>query len=385
MRISPALRKVQPPPITEVKRWVAGRDFPADRPLVDLCQAVPSYAPPQDLIAHLQQQLNDPQTFKYSPDEGLPEARSAVCNWYRRFYGVAPTPANLCLTIGASQAFWLAIVGLCEPGDEVIIQIPAYFDHLMGLRSLGITPVCTTFHPETHGQPDLDEITGLITPRTRAILLVSPSNPTGAVVPPDQLARLYDIARSQRLMLILDETYNSFIGATPHQLFSRPDWGEHFIHIASFGKTFALTGLRSGALIAAAEFIENALKLQDSMIVCSPRPAQQALIYGCRHLEGWVRDNSAMMRHRHDRFKEQFLEADTPFELVASGSFFAWIRHPWKEMTGRQAARKLADEQNLICLPGEAFGPGLEDYLRLAFGNIETEQIGQAVQRFCIT
>ncbi len=383
MRISSAVRKVQPPPITEVKRWVADRVFPGDKPLVDLCQAIPSYAPPQGLISDLQHQLNDPQTFKYSPDEGLPEARSEVCAWYQRFYGAAPTPDNVCLTIGASQAFWLAVVGLCQPGDEVIIQIPAYFDHLMGLQSLGITPVCTTFRPERHGQPDLDEIAGLITPRTRALLLVSPSNPTGAVIPPEQIARLLDLARANRLMLILDETYNSFVGTPPHQLFAQKDWEENFIHIASFGKTFALTGLRCGALIAAGEFVEQALKLQDSMIVCSSRPAQQALIYGCRHLDQWVRDNAAMMRHRHDSFKDQFLAANTPFELVASGSFFAWIRHPWQGLTGRQAARRLADEQNLICLPGEAFGPGLEDYLRLAFGNLETDQISQAVGRFC--
>ncbi len=384
MKISPWVQGVQPPPITEVKRWVADKSFPPDKPLVDLCQAIPSYAPPKELIRFLQQQLEDPLTYKYSPDEGLYDVRSEVCRWYQRFYQANLDPGHLCLTIGASQAFWLALVGLCQPGDEVIIQIPAYFDHLMGLKSLGITPVCTNFHPENQGQPDVAEIAALITPKTKAILLVTPSNPTGAVSSAKKIAALFELARTNQITLILDETYNAFVGTTPHELFSRPDWEEHFVHIASFGKTFALTGLRCGALIAANNFIENALKLQDSMVVCAPKPAQLALYYGCQHLDQWVKDNATMMKERHDSFKEQFLAADTPFKLVASGSFFAWIEHPWSSQTGRQATFKMAHEQNLICLPGEAFGPGLEKYLRLAFGNIETAQIPDAIARFAL-
>ncbi len=382
MQPTPQLLKVQPPPITEVKRWIAGRVFPAQKPLVDLCQAVPSYAPPRELITYLQQQLEDPQSYKYSPDEGLPDVREEVCKWYQRFYHSSPQAENLCLTIGASQAFWLAIVGLCQAGDEVIIQTPAYFDHLMGLQSLGIVPVCAPFHPETSGQPDIGEISRLITKKTKAILLVTPSNPTGAIIPPAQIKNLFNLAKSHDVTLILDETYNAFVGSPAHTLFTEPDWQNHFIHIASFGKTFALTGFRCGALVAAESFIEQSLKLQDSMVVCAPRPSQIALFYGCRNLDNWVHNNTAMMKHRHDQFKEQFTKADTSFELIASGSFFAWIKHPWRDKTGRQAAYILAQEQNLICLPGEAFGPGLESYLRLAFGNIDTTEIPAAIERF---
>ena len=89
------------------------------------------------------------------------------------------------------------------------------------------------------------------------------------------------------------------------------------------------------------------------------------------------------MRQRHDLFIAELGKADTDFKLVASGSFFAWITHPWPELSGRAAAKRLADHANLICLPGEAFGPGLDAYLRLAFGNIAIEQIPAAVLRFC--
>ena len=382
MQVSGQIAEIQPPPITEVKSWLAGRTFPAEKPLIDLCQAVPSYPPPAELVDFLKNSLDDPLTFKYSPDEGLPEVRKELCNWYQRHYHSAPKPQQLCLTIGASQAFWLAITSLCQPGDEVIVQLPAYFDHPMGLQALGIKPIYAPFDPEGGGQPDLETIAALISPKTKAILLVTPSNPTGAVIPPAQINAFFELAQAHHISLILDETYNAFIGSSPHQLFNRPDWTDHFIQIASFGKTFALTGLRCGALIAAEKYIQQALKIQDSMVVCQPRPTQLALKFGCQYLDEWVADNAAIMKQRHDCFKSDFLAAKTNFKLTASGSFFAWVQHPWENLTGRQAAKRMVDEANLICLPGETFGPGLEPYLRLSFGNIETGEIAGVIERF---
>jgi len=382
MQAAQKIREIQPPPITEVKNWLNGRIFPTNKPLIDLCQAVPNYPPPDQLITQLKSTLDDPLTYKYSPDEGLPEVRSDVCDWYQRYYQSSPAASQICLTIGASQAFWLAMSTLCQPDDEVIVQLPAYFDHPMGLRSLGVKPIFAPFNSETGGQPDPKVIEKLITPKTKAILLVTPSNPTGAVISPEQVETFFTLAHTHKIALVLDETYNSFIGSTPHNLFSRNDWPENFIHIASFGKTFALTGLRCGALIADENFIQQALKIQDSMVVCQPRPTQLALAFGCRELDNWVAENSTTMKQRHDLFKEEFLAAENEFELTASGSFFAWIKHPWSDLTGRQAAKRLVDEANLLCLPGETFGPGLEPYLRLSFGNIDNGQIPAAVQRF---
>ena len=382
MRFNENVLQIQSPPITEVKGWLAGRIFPADKPLIDLCQAIPNYAPPAELTEHLQQSINNPQTYNYSPDEGLLEARTEVLDWYQRHYLADLSTEQICLTVGASQAFWLSILCTCQAGDEVIVQLPAYFDHPMGLQALGIKPIFAPFDPANKGLPEVAQLERLITPRTRAILLVTPSNPTGAVIPPEQIESLFLLAQQHQLTLILDETYNSFIDSVPHQLFNRSDWPDTFIHLASFGKTFAITGLRCGALLGSETLISEALKIQDSMVVCQPRSTQVALTYGCRELDDWVADNCAMMKQRHDRFVAEFAAASLKFELAASGSFFAWIKHPWDDLTGRQAARRLADDANLICLPGEAFGPGLESYLRLAFGNIDHQNIPAAVARF---
>lgn len=381
--ISPQIAAVNFPPISEVRLWAAARAHNPELPLIDLCQAVPDYPPAAALTDYLAPLVADPLTARYTPDEGLPEVREALAARYQRNYGAQISHENICLTVGASQAFWLAIMALCQAGDEVIVQTPFYFDHDMGLAMLGIKRVYAPFDAAGGGIPSLEAIADLITPRTRAILLVTPSNPTGAVTPPELLAKLYQLAASRGIALLLDETYADFItsGSAPHQLFTDQSWGDHLIQIMSFGKTYSLTGFRAGALVAGKELIHHVLKAQDTMVVCQPRLTQLALGYAADNLEEWVQENSRMMARRHDCFLAEFSKPGNPFKLVASGSFFGWVQHPFTGLNGRQAARKLIDDAGLLTLPGEVFGPGFAGYLRLALGNINQEMIPEAVAR----
>jgi hypothetical protein len=381
--VTDLIAAVHAPPISEVREWMA-RSASGLSP-VDLCQAVPDYPPAAELTTYLARMVADPLTSRYTPDEGLPEVREAVCARYGRVYGGGPDPARICLTVGASQAFWLAIVTLCRAGDEVILQSPAYFDHPMVLQMLGIRGVFTPFREECGGQLQPEDVERLVTPRTRAILAVTPSNPTGCVMAPETIYALWELAARHGIALILDETYADFIpgGPRPHGLFADPAWDRHLVQVMSFGKTYALTGYRAGCLVASADVIRHALKAQDTMAVCQPRITQLGLGWAADRLDGWVAANNAMMARRHDRFRACFTEPGNPFSLVASGAFFAWVRHPWPGVAGREAARRLALEAGVMTLPGEVFGPGLEPYLRLAFGNIREEQIPEAVARFC--
>jgi aspartate/methionine/tyrosine aminotransferase len=381
--VSPQIASVHFPPISEVRLWAAQRGAVPGKPLIDLCQAVPDYPPAKELTEQMALALSDPQTARYTPDEGLPEVREALAARYRRVYAANLDRENICLTVGASQAFWLAITALCQAGDEVIVQTPFYFDHDMALAMLGIRRVYAPFDAGSGGVPSVEAIAGLITARTRAILLVTPSNPTGTVTPPAVLDGLYRLAAKNSIALLLDETYADFITTAlpPHQLFTDSAWGDHLIQIMSFGKTYSLTGFRAGALVAGRELLHHALKAQDTMVVCQPRLTQLALGYAADHLDPWVKDNCLMMAGRHERFCAEFALPGNPFRLVASGSFFGWVRHPFSGLSGRQAARKLIDEAGLLTLPGEVFGPGFEGYLRLALGNIGAEMIPEAVAR----
>lgn len=379
--INEHLRSVHPPPISEVKEWAVQRPEGVASP-IDLCQAVPDYGPPPEMLHHISQAVHDPLTSRYTPDEGLSEVREAVCRRYLRRYAAKMGTDQVCLTVGASAAFWLALVSLCHAGDEVIVQLPCYFDHPMALQALGIRPVYAPYREKERGLPSPATIASLITPRTRAILLVSPSNPTGTVIPPELLRELYFLAQHHRLALVLDETYSDFIEGMPHDLFTLQDWHSTLVQVMSFGKSYALTGYRAGMLAAAPELIRQALKLQDTMTVCQPRITQLALQYGLDHLDQWVEANRQMMGWRHNLFVEEFNLPGNRFRLVASGSFFAWVRHPFSNKSGREVARRLAIESGILTLPGEVFGPGLEEYLRLAFGNIKEQQIPEAVYRF---
>jgi len=382
--VSPLIESVHFPPISEVRRWLNERPADCEMPLIDLCQAVPDYPPAPELVAHLSSVLTDPMTSRYSPDEGLPEVLEAVCQRYRKRYGALINPSQVCLSIGASQAFWLAMITLCQSGDNVVVQTPYYFDHDMALAMLGIGRMYAPFDEATGGLPSPGAIAGLITPRTKAILIVTPSNPAGTVTPPELIAELYRLAADKGIALILDETYADFlpVDEAPHRLFTDATWGSHLIHLMSFGKTYALTGYRAGLLAAGEQFIHHALKAQDTMAVCQPRITQKAIQFGVEHLDSWVAGNRLMMASRHERFRNEFIRSGIQFKLVTSGTFFAWIRHPFTGRSGREVAKKLALEHGILSLPGEVFGPGMEGYLRLAFGNIKEEAIPEAVARF---
>lgn len=351
-------------------------------PLIDLCQAVPDYPPPVDMIEHIRQTVSDPLTSKYAPDEGLPEVRESVCRRYERRYSAKMHPDQICLTIGASAAYWLAITTICRPGDEVIIQLPAYFDHPMALQALGIKPVFAPYKEKELGLPNPETIVRLITHRTRAIVLVSPSNPTGTVISPELLRAIYFLARQHKVALILDETYSDFVDDMPHDLFTMREWDYTLVHLMSFGKSYAITGYRAGLLAASPTLIQQALKIQDTMTVCQPRITQLALKYGLDNLDHWLEANRRLMNFRHNLFVNEFNLPGNRFRLAASGSFFAWIRHPYEGRRGREVAKRLLLDAGIMTLPGEAFGPGLEDYLRLAFGNIRESLIPEAIHRF---
>jgi aspartate/methionine/tyrosine aminotransferase len=379
--VSPLIAGVHFPPISEVRQWIEER--PQGLAVTDLCQAVPDYPPAPGLVEQLQRITLDPLTARYSPDEGLPQVREAVSARYRRVYGGGPTAGQICLTVGASQAFWSALVTLCRTGDEVILQTPAYFDHPMALEMLGIRAVFAPFEEEDGGILTPEKVERLITTRTRAILAVTPSNPTGAVTPPETISSLFQLARRHGIALVLDETYADFIpgGGPPHHLFQDSGWERHLVQVMSFGKTYALTGYRAGCLVASEQFLHHALKAQDTMTVCQPRVTQLALAWAAEHLDDWVAANREMMTRRHRAFRDAFTAPGNPFTLVSSGSFFAWVRHPWPGLTGREAARRLARERGVMTLPGEVFGPGLEPYLRLAIGNVQQQEIPEAVAR----
>lgn len=381
MRPRGSAARAVPPPIVEILSWVQGRTFPADRPLIDLSQAAPDLPPAPELIDHLQDFLGREEAARYGPVQGSPALREVLAERYRRRYGAAFSPYQVVITAGANQAFWPAVLTVARPGDEVILPSPAYFNHLMTLDMLGVRAALVPFEESRRGVPDPAAVAGRLTRRTRAIVIVSPNNPTGAVAPSGVLEEIADLATRMQVALILDETYGEFVPDPPHGLFARSDWADILIHITSFSKTLAIPGLRVGAMVAGPAVVSEILKVQDSMVICAPVPAQEAVRFGLATLDAWIDSLRRTVLERRDRFGSSLDRADTGWEVAADGPFFTYLRHPFPDRSAMEVCRALLEEQHLLGLPGSAFGPDQQAFVRLAVGNLPEASVDEVVAR----
>jgi aspartate/methionine/tyrosine aminotransferase len=379
---NPWLANVAPSPIGETKRWVLGRAFPVERPLIDLSQAVPGYPPAIELRKHLGEKLLDPALHGYTPILGLPALREAYASHLSSFYGAAISAAEVGITSGCNQAFCLALMSIARAGDQVILPRPHYFNHDMWLRMQGIEPVSLDFRPGSSAVPAAEDAAKLIGPKTRAIVLISPNNPTGAVYPPATIHAFYELARQRGIALILDETYKDFLpeGERPHGLFADPDWRRTLVHLYSFSKVFALTGYRVGAVTAGASLMAELEKAMDCVSICPPRLGQEAALYGLQNLLPWARRNTEGLKARADLLGNGLARSNR-WRLVSIGAYFAYVEHPFAGQPSTDVSKRLADEENLLTIPGDMFGAGQERFVRLAFANVADEKIPAVLER----
>jgi aspartate/methionine/tyrosine aminotransferase len=379
---NPWLAAVEPSPIGETKRWVLDRIFPADRPLVDLSQAVPGYPPALELRRHLGELLLDPTMHGYTPILGLPALRENYAAHLSHFYGAPVAPGEVGITSGCNQAFCLALMSLAKAGDQVILPRPHYFNHDMWLRMQGIEPVSLDFRSGSGAIPAAQDAARLIGPKTRAIVLISPNNPTGAVYPPETIHAFYELARQRGIALILDETYKDFLpeGERPHDLFSDPDWRGTLMHLYSFSKVFALTGYRVGGITAGAGLMAEIEKAMDCVSICPPRLGQEAALYGLKNLLPWARRNTEGLKARADLLGNG-LQRSNRWRLISLGAYFAYVEHPFNGQRSTEVSKRLADEENLLTIPGDMFGAGQERFVRLAFANVADDKIPIVLER----
>jgi aspartate/methionine/tyrosine aminotransferase len=374
----------EPPPVMEARRWIAGRSFPPDRPLLNLSQAAPVDPPPEPLRRAVAEAiLTDPAAHLYGPVLGLPSLREELAARWSLAYGGRIDPAQVAITAGCNQAFAAAVATLAGAGDEVILPVPWYFNHAMWLTMSGIRPVPLATGPGLI--PDPEAAAALVGPRTRAIALVSPNNPGGVEYPAGVVAAFRDLARARGLALILDETYRDFDSRTgaPHDLFADPDWDDVLIHLYSFSKAFRLTGHRVGAIVAAPARLAEAEKFLDTVAICPPQPGQIGALWGLRHLGQWLAAERAEILARRAAMAAGF-EGLPGWRLIGIGAYFAYAVADFG-IPSPVLARRLVEEQSLLILPGTMFRPpddpagGAE--LRIAFANADRAGIAEFFRR----
>jgi aspartate/methionine/tyrosine aminotransferase len=369
------------PPIPAARAWAARYQGGAG-PVIDLTQAVPGYPPHPELLARLASAGGSLAAAGYGPILGDAALREALAADIARIYRAPITANHVAITAGCNLAFAMTMETIAAPGDAVMLPAPWYFNHRMALTMRGVSAVPLPAAAEDGFVPDPERAAALLTPAVRAIVLVSPNNPTGAVYPSAVIARFAALARSRGLWLVLDETYRDFLPgeAAPHALFADPAWGDGVVQLYSFSKAYCVPGHRVGAVVAGPRFLAEFAKAADTLQICAPRPAQAALAWGIEALRPWRAGNRAIMAGRAEAFRAA-LQGLAGWRVDALGGYFAYLRLPDGAPAAVAAAERLAADAGLMVLPGPFFGPGQERHLRLAFANAEEAAIAAVPAR----
>ena len=286
--LNPAFAATEAPPVMEARRWLEGVTHPVERPLINVSQAAPVAIPPLGLREALADAaLNNPDAHLYGPVLGLPALRAEIASQFSRAYGGQIDPTEVGITQGCNQAFCAVMATLAGAGDEVILPTPWYFNHKMWLDMTGVATV--PLETDATLIPDAAKAEALITPKTRAIVLVTPNNPGGVEYPADVLDAFRDLARAHGLALIVDETYRDFdsrhsfeMGGRPHDLMTDPDWSDTVIQLYSFSKAYRLTGHRVGAIIGASDRLFQIEKFLDTVGRNPVPPSRAGRWFPCR-------------------------------------------------------------------------------------------------------
>ena len=374
------------PPVMEARRWLDGVTFPPERPLINVSQAAPVDPPPQPLRqAMADAALTRDDAHLYGPVLGMDALREELAQQWSASYGGTITSSQVAITSGCNQAFAAAIATLCADGDEVILPTPWYFNHKMWLDMSGVATVPLPTGDDM--RPDPERAATLITPRTKAIALVSPNNPAGVEYSPELLRAFLDLARTHGIALILDETYRDFHAqdGAPHDLFTDPEWHDTLIHLYSFSKAYRLTGHRVGALACSVTRMAEVEKFLDTVAICPGQIGQYAALWGMRNLGDWLAGERQEILRRRAAIESGFpVLAEKGWRLLGVGAYFAYLHHPFA-ISSAELAPKLVRDAGILCLPGTMFCPDGDPsgraQLRIAFANLDVDGIAELYSR----
>ncbi|MFL6278733.1 MAG: pyridoxal phosphate-dependent aminotransferase [Vicinamibacterales bacterium] len=349
--------------------------------VLSLGQAVPGFPPPPAALEAASLALTDPDVHRYSADAGLLSLREAICDRFREHLHVEATPDDVIVTAGGNQAFMLTALTLLDPGDDVVLAAPYFVNHEMAIRAAGGVPIEAPAEESSGFRPRWSDIESQLTPRTRAVILCSPSNPTGAVIERDELERtVYELSR-RGITLISDETYLHFVfEGTHNSAASIHAWKENVVVVGTFSKSFAMTGWRVGYVMANPRVCEQAIKIQDAMIICAPVISQKAVEAAIRDDWNYITRFHGELRHRRTVLRDGIARIPALHWEPAAGGFFAFVRIP-DGQDSEQLAAAILDRAHVVTIPGASFGRCGERFLRLSYGAAAVDELVEACSR----
>ncbi|MDE1820045.1 MAG: aminotransferase class I/II-fold pyridoxal phosphate-dependent enzyme [Euryarchaeota archaeon] len=341
-------------------------DAPAPPGSINLGLGEPDFNPPRVVQEALFEAVRTGGTHnKYGPSAGIPALRDALAERYRR-YDPRTSRDNVIVTCGGTEALLSAALALYDPGNEVLIPNPGFVLYGPHARMADAVPVPYSLREENGFQPDLDELEEIVTDRTRAIVVNSPSNPTGGVFTPRSIDGIVSFAQEHDLTILSDEVYDEIV-YTPggHRSF----WGRYdrVVVVNSFSKILAMTGWRLGYLVASAEVAVEANKIHYHMVACPSTPCQVAALRGLTDARDEIAAMAKEFRARRDLIVRGLNSVPGMHCVKPEGAFYAFPSYTWG-MPSLEAAQTLL-QRGLRCTHGEAFGSLGESHLRFSFAN----------------
>lgn len=381
MHIAHRIRNLTPALIDIIKNRTAElRQAGAD--VINLGQAIPNLPPSPKALAAASRALSEADTHIYSPDAGLPALRQALAAALEREHGVVADPARETLiTAGANQAFLLALLTLLNPGDRVLLPAPYFFNHEMAVRIAGGVPVEVPLDPANGFQLRLEDLKPHLQD-ARAAILCTPNNPTGTVYDPDELANIAQALAARDVPLLIDETYRHLVyGEAAHFCpATLPKVRDHVLTIGSFSKSYSMTGWRIGYLVAPASFLEEAIKVQDTMVICATVIAQKAALGALQEDAAFLSERCATLDRRRRLLAQHLAAIPSLHWQPTAGAFFAFVRVAGCTES-LQLAMDILEQTHIVTIPGSLFGPAGEGYLRLSYGSVEEVELAEACER----
>lgn len=344
----------------------------------------PDFVTPHEIVEAGIRSLRDGHTG-YTSNSGLFELREALSRYLAQRYGVRYDPEHeVLITVGVSEALHLTATALLDPGDEVIIPEPCFVSYGATVALAGGTPVYVPTRAEDGFQVDADRVARAITPRTKAILIGYPNNPTGAVMSRDRLAELVALAETHNLLIWSDEIYDRLVYGVEHVCVpSLPGARERTILLGGFSKDFAMTGWRLGYACGPAPLIAGLRKVHQYIVMSAPTTAQYAALEALKVADEVVEH----MRLAYDRRRQVIVRGLNDIGLPTfepRGAFYAFPNIQSTGLSSEEFSERLLLEERVAVIPGSVFGPSGEGFVRCSYATslTELEEALDRIERF---
>ncbi len=340
---------------------------------VSLSWGLPSFRTPEPIRRAVAEQLEaDPDIGKYALPDGLPELRRVVAGEHLAQTGVEVDPdRNVMITAGNMQGLNALFHVITDPGDEIIVTDPGFASHFQQIKLCGGRPVHWEMDESRGWSLDVEALPGLITDRTKAIVLVSPSNPTGKIFSEPELRRVGEIALARNLLILLDDPYCHFTYENRARYFNLASVAElsgHIAYLFTFSKTYAMSGWRLGYMIVPEALKRQVLKVHDATIICTPRISQVA---GLAALTGEPTHLAAfeeILARRRQLICDRLDRVPHVFQYhKPEGAYYVFPRIVVRHEDSVAFSIGLLEAAGVAVTPGRAFGPGGEHHVRMAY------------------